>query len=108
MPGISHSLGCKATDWLQGISSSFKKITLGVSVVILDGASIIQMLKGVGVSTVQYVISTFCAVYQVDLVCDTYSADSLKSSTKETRGTTPTGGSVHQLTAMPKNWQDFL
>ena len=57
MPGIPHSFGCKATDWLRGISSSFKKFTLGVSVVILDGASIVQMLKGVGVSTVQYVIS---------------------------------------------------
>ena len=44
---------CKATDWLRGISSSFKNFTLGVSVVILDGASIVQMLKGVGVSTVQ-------------------------------------------------------
>ena len=30
-----------------------KKFTLGVSIVILDGASIVQMLKGVGVSTVQ-------------------------------------------------------
>ena len=63
-----------------------KKITLGVSVVILDGASIVQMLKSVGVSTVQYVISTFYAVYQVDLVCNTCRADSLKASTKETRG----------------------
>ena len=62
MPGIPNSFGCKATVWLRGISSSFKKITLGVSVVILDGASIVQMLNGVGVSTVQYVISTFCAV----------------------------------------------
>ena len=53
MPGMPHSIGCKTNDWLQGISSSFKKITLGVSVVILGGASIVQMLKGVGVSTVQ-------------------------------------------------------
>ena len=29
------------------------KITLGVSAVILDRSSIVQMLKGVGVSTVQ-------------------------------------------------------
>ena len=33
MPGIPHSFGCKATDWLRGISS-LKKIKLGVSVVI--------------------------------------------------------------------------
>ena len=39
MPGMPHSFGCEATDWL--------------SVVILDGASIVQILKGVGVSTVQ-------------------------------------------------------
>ena len=44
---------CKATYWLRGISSSFINFTLGVSVVILDGASIVQMLKGVGVITVQ-------------------------------------------------------
>ena len=30
-----------------------KNFALGVSVVILDGASLVQILKGVGVSTVQ-------------------------------------------------------
>ena len=30
-----------------------KDFALGVSVVILDGASVVQILKGVGVSTVQ-------------------------------------------------------
>ena len=35
------------------------KNSLGVSVVILDGFSIVQMLKCVGVSTVQYVLSFF-------------------------------------------------
>ena len=53
MPYMPHSFGCKATDWLRGISSSCKEHALGVSVVILDEASIVQMLKGVGVSTVQ-------------------------------------------------------
>ena len=53
MPDVPHSLGCKATYWLRGISSSFINFTLGVSVVILDGASIVQMLKGLGVITVQ-------------------------------------------------------
>ena len=43
IPDMPHSFGCKATDWLRGISSSFKKkITLGFSVVILDGASLIK------------------------------------------------------------------
>ena len=49
---MPHGFGCKATGWLRGISSSFKKITLGVGVVILDGASIVQILKGLGVSNV--------------------------------------------------------
>ena len=47
---MPHGFGCKATDWLRGISSSFINFTLGVSVVILDGASIVQMRKGVGLS----------------------------------------------------------
>ena len=50
MPDMPHGFGCKATDWLRGISSSFINFTLGVSVVILDGASIVQMRKGVGLS----------------------------------------------------------
>ena len=76
----------KLLTGFQALLPPLKKFTLGVSVVILDGASIVQMLKGVGVSTVQYVISTFCAVYQVDLVCNTCRADRLKASTNETRG----------------------
>ena len=55
-----------------------------------------------------YVISTFCAVGRVDLVCSTCKADSLKASTREKRGYNITGGSVHQITAIPKNWQDFF
>ena len=38
---MPHNFGCEATDWL------------GVSVVIFDGASVVQILKGVGTSTVQ-------------------------------------------------------
>ena len=37
MPDVPHSLGCKATYLLRGISSSFINFTLGVSNVILDG-----------------------------------------------------------------------
>ena len=53
-----------------------KDFALGVSVVILDGASIVQILKGVGVSTVQRAVYKrcfimirnihFCAVGRVD------------------------------------------
>ena len=42
-------IGCEATDWLRGIWSSCKDFGLGVSVAILDGASVVQILKGVGV-----------------------------------------------------------
>ena len=76
----------KLQTGFEALLPPLKKITLGVSVVIFDGASIVQMLKGVGVSMVQYVIYTFCAVHQVDLVCNTCRADSSKASTKETRG----------------------
>ena len=51
---MPHSFGCKATDWHCSVSSIRT-----------------MFLKG-------YVISTFCAVVQVDLVCDTCMADSLK------------------------------
>ena len=43
----------KLLTGFEALVPPFKKITLGVSVVILDGASIVQMLKGVWVSTVQ-------------------------------------------------------
>ena len=42
-------IGCEATDWLRGIGLPVKDFGLGVSVAILDGASVVQILKGVGV-----------------------------------------------------------
>ena len=51
-----------------------KDFALGVSVVILDGASVVQILKGVGVGSIpkmflkRYFISTFWAVDRVDLL----------------------------------------
>ena len=45
--------GCEATDWLRDIWSPVKDIALGDSVVILDGASVVQILKGVEASTIQ-------------------------------------------------------
>ena len=53
LPDMPNSFGLRATDWLRGIWTSCKKIALGVSVVSLDGASVVHILKGVGVSTVQ-------------------------------------------------------
>ena len=46
---MPHSFGCEATEWLRGIWSSYKEFALAVSVVISDGASAVQILKGVGV-----------------------------------------------------------
>ena len=96
----------KLLTGFEALVPPLKEFTLGVSVVILDGASIVQMLKGARVSTVQYV--TFCPVYQVDLVCDTCRADSLQASTKETRGNDIHLRDGQSITAMPKNWQGFL
>ena len=50
---MPHSFGCEATDWLRGSWSSSKRFALGVSVVILNRASVVQILKGVGPCTVQ-------------------------------------------------------
>ena len=38
---------------LEAFGPPVKEFALGVSVVILDGASVVQILKSVGVSTVQ-------------------------------------------------------
>ena len=46
-------LVAKLLTGFKAIVPPLKIFKLGVSVVILDGASIVQMLKGVGVSTVQ-------------------------------------------------------
>ena len=53
LPDIPNSFGLRATDWLRGIWTSFKKFALGVSVVSLDGVTVVHILKGVGASTVQ-------------------------------------------------------
>ena len=50
---MPHSFDCEATDWLRGIGPPVKDFTLTVSVVILDGASVVQTLKCVGASLVQ-------------------------------------------------------
>ena len=52
MPDMHNSFGCEATDMLRGIWSPVKDFALGVIVVISDGASVVQILKGVGTSTV--------------------------------------------------------
>ena len=95
---MPHSFGCEATDWLRGIWSSFKIFRTWSQWCLLDGASVVQILLALFSELYtndvlkRYVISTFCAVDQVDLVY------SLKASTREKEETTPTGGSVYQIT----------
>ena len=66
----------KLLTGFEAFGPPVKDFALGVSVVILDGASFLQILKDV-VSSIptmfskNYVISTFCAVDRVDLVCGT-------------------------------------
>ena len=46
-------LAVKLLTGFEAFGPPVKDFTLGASVVILDGASVVQMLKGVGASTVQ-------------------------------------------------------
>ena len=56
---ICHiDLVVKLLTGFEAFGPPVKDFALGVSVVILDGASIVQILKGLGASTVQ------CAVYK--------------------------------------------
>ena len=54
-----------------------------------------QYTKGV---LKRYVVSTFCTVDRVDLVCGTCKADSLKHLQGKNDEKTSTGGLVHQIT----------
>ena len=71
---MPHSFGCEATDWFRGIWSPCKRFRTWGQFVILDGASVVQILKGVRVRSIpkkflkRCVISTFCAVDLVDLL----------------------------------------
>ena len=68
----------KLLSGFQAFGPPVKTFSLGVSVVILDGASVVQILKGVGLALFseqytndvlkRYIISSFCAVDRVDLV----------------------------------------
>ena len=53
------------------------------------------------------VISTFCTVDQVDLVCDTCKVDNLKASTREKRGNDIHRRAGHSINRHDKKWQDF-
>ena len=77
LPGIPHSFGCEATDWLRGIWSSCKRFRTWSQCCLLDGASVVQILLALLSEQYtndvikSYVISTFCAIDRVDLVYST-------------------------------------
>lgn len=82
----------------------------------LDGAAIVQMLKPAALKTfeeyahqifIPYISTKLQTVSRLDLVWDTYLADSLKGSTRAKRGQ---GVRRHVVAnaAIPGNWQNFL
>ena len=86
------------------------------SVVILDGAFCVQMLKPRFCKTFQeysdkaflpYIVQSIENVQRLDLVFDEYIRNSLKASTREKRGT-GTRRKVLPSVTVPQNWQDFL
>ena len=78
---MPHNLVVKLLIGFEAFGPPVKDFALGVSVVILDGTFVVQLLKCVGASMFseqytndvlnRYVISTFCAVDRVDLVYST-------------------------------------
>ena len=50
---MPHSFCCEATDWLEAFGPPIKYFTLAIDAVILDGASVVQILKAVEDSIVQ-------------------------------------------------------
>ena len=71
------ALVVKLLTGLKAFDPPVKDFALGVNNVILDGASVVLILKCVGASSIpkmilkRYIISTFCAVDRVNLVCGT-------------------------------------
>lgn len=87
-----------------------------VDAVILDGAVIVQMLPVKTSRTFEeyfatvfapYIMKQFEAARRVDLVWDDYRSDSLKSSTREKRGSGQRR-KVLPSTLMPSDWKGFL
>ena len=83
---------------------------------VLDGAVIVQMLRPGCSKTfkeygekifVPYIDSILRHVKRLDIVFDVYVSESLKSATREKRGS-GTRTRVAASTKIPKNWQEFL
>ena len=83
---------------------------------VLDGAVIVHILSTKAVCTfseyaekvfIPYLIDQLQSSSRVDVVWDTYIADSLKESTREKRGK-GLRRKVSSQTKLPSNWMDFL
>ena len=106
------------SDLLQCLEALCPKpqYTPCVDVAVLDGAAVVQML-GPGTCTkfseyveavfMPYIMRKLGAVQRLDVVWDIYKNDSLKSATRQNRGS-GLRRRVGLHTAMPGNWQSFL
>ncbi len=83
---------------------------------VLDGAVIVHILSTKAVSTfseyaeqvfIPYLIDQLRSSTRIDVVWDTYIAESLKESTREKRGK-GLRRKVSSQTKLPGNWMDFL
>ncbi|KAG1662942.1 Pinin [Nymphon striatum] len=86
-----------------------------VSAVIVDGAAVVQILKPGTAKTFQdysqnvfvpYIAKLLAQVSRVDVIWDVYQQCSLKSSTRERRGT-GSRRKVLPFVALPRHWQEF-
>ncbi len=87
-----------------------------IDVIILDGAVVVNFLKPVAVRTFEnyavkvflpYINAKLWQVSRLDIVCDQYPENSLKSQARNKRGK-GIRKRVDRSTYMPKNWQQFL
>ena len=109
-------LGTK-NDILTCLDMSLSQtMTHGATCIVLDGATIKQMMKPAAAKTfdeyaqpvfIPYMSSQLRSVSRVDLVWDTYKDDSLKGTARTKRGK---GVRRHVVgkAALPGNWQNFL
>lgn len=111
------SLGNKSDflTYLEEVSAAKSESPVATSVV-LDGAAIIQMLKPAASKTfddyarqifIPYIASQYEKVTRLDLVWDSYIADSLKGTMREKHGKGVRRRVVAEA-AIPPNWQNLL
>ncbi|KAL8576333.1 hypothetical protein ACOMHN_006256 [Nucella lapillus] len=114
--GGSLCTGTKSDLTCLAEVSDAKTETPVTTCIVLDGAAIIQMLKPAASKTfeeyaqrivIPYMSTKLQTVSRLDLVWDTYLADSLKGSTRAKRGQ-GVWRRVVAATAIPGNWQNFL